>query len=69
MEPTLEEKVAILEFQVHQLKQDMIANLRDFFATSALEDTNSYYPPELIAARAYNIADAMMKERHAKRQG
>ena len=62
---TLEQRVSFLE-------ETAIANLRDFFATSALSclsrmDIHSHYDVEGVAKYCYQIADAMLieREKHA----
>lgn len=61
MGQTLEERIEFLE-------KTAIANLRDFFATSALsvmanDGFDMDTPAEVVAEYAYRLADAMMKER------
>jgi hypothetical protein len=37
--------------------------IRDYFATKAMQNLVSDYSPEFVAQKAYEYADAMLKER------
>ena len=55
--------------RLRALETNGVPGVRDFFATSALSflarDSTKEWSYEQIAAKAYGIADAMMKERNA----
>lgn len=59
----------ILSARVTKLEQEMIANLRDFFATSALtilaNSNVKFSTTDEVATAAYAIADSMMEKRNA----
>lgn len=38
-------------------------SVRDYFATKAMQNLVSDYSPEFVAQKAYEYADAMLKER------
>ena len=54
-----------LEERLYKLEQNGIPGVRDFFATSALSVlAYGVQKPENVAHYAYEVADAMMKERN-----
>ena len=65
----MQTKIEELEKRIHWLEVQGIPGVRDFFATSALSYLSNQdihfneLAPSEIAARSYEMADAMVEER------
>jgi len=72
-EEHLKEIINNLNQRISEIENNGVPGVRDFFATSALSIlANDFWtknvPAEVIAAKAYKIADAMIVERERKNE-